>query len=126
MRDRERFADFERHVPHDVAMFIPELIKFWIDRIVEDVELKQLNDFSRCVDPNGLLQFRKQVVDKDRQAGNVVHVRVRDNHITHSSALSLGRGDADTAGINRHSIINEKAGQTLRRIRAAAGIERTR
>ena len=56
----------------------------------------------------------------------MIHVWVRDNHITHRSALSIGRGDADTAGINRHSIVYEKAGETLRRIRAAAVIERTR
>ena len=76
--------------------------------------------------PNGLLQFGKQVVNEDRQAGNVVHVWVRDNHIPHSSALSVSRRDADTAGIDRHTIVYEKAGQTLRRIRAAARIERTR
>jgi hypothetical protein len=75
---------------------------------------------------NRLLQFGKQVINEDRQAGNVVHVWVRDNHITHGSALRVRRGDADTTGINSHSIVDQKAGQTLRRIRAAACIERTR
>ena len=50
---------------------------------------------------------------------------MRDYHVTNRAALSVAKRNAKTAGVHRDLIVDEKAGQTLRRIRAAAGVERT-
>ena len=50
-------------------------------------------------------------------------MRVRNDHVTNRAALLIGEGDADASGVNRYAVIDEKARQALRRIRAAVGIE---
>ena len=72
----------------------------------------------------GLFQFAKQIVDKDWQARDVIHVRMRHDHVADSAALIFAEGDTDAAGIDGDSVINQKASQTLRRAGAPAGIER--
>ena len=72
----------------------------------------------------GLFQFAKQIVDKDWQAGDVIHVRMRDDHVTDRAALIFTEGDTDAPGIDGDPVINQKASQTLRRAGTPAGIER--
>ena len=74
---------------------------------------------------NGLAKFAKQVINKYRQAGDVIHVRMGDDYIADRTPLGFTQGDADAAGIDGHAIVDHKAGQALRRVGAAAGIERT-
>jgi len=38
--------------------------------------------------------------------------------------LRFGKSDADTAGVDGDAVVNDKAGQTLRRCRAPVSIER--
>ena len=109
MRDPEFFADFKRNILHYSAVFILQLIEPRIHAVVEDVALQQLDDFGRRVDVNGLREFAKQIVDINRQAGNVVHVRVRDNNIAHGLPLRFGKSDADAAGVNGDAVIDDKA-----------------
>ncbi len=51
-------------------------------------------------------------------------MRMGDNHITNRVTLRIGESNADTAGVHRHAIVNEKASQPLRRSSAAGGIKR--
>ena len=44
---------------------------------------------------------------KDRQAGNVVHVRMRDDDIANRLALRVGQSDGDAACINGHAVVNQ-------------------
>ena len=73
---------------------------------------------------NRLRQFSKQIVDKDWQAGDVIHVRMCDDHVANGVALLFAEGNADTSGIDGDAVINQKASQTLRRAGAPVGIER--
>ena len=72
----------------------------------------------------GFFQFAKQIVDKDWQACDVIHVRMRDDHVTDRAALIFTEGDTDAPGIDGDPVINQKASQTLRRAGTPAGIER--
>jgi hypothetical protein len=51
-------------------------------------------------------------------------MRVRDDYVADLTALGFGKRNADTAGINRNAIVNEEAGQALRRVSASTVIER--
>ena len=48
---------------------------------IENVTLEQVNHLLRGVNANRLFQRGKEIVDVDRQARNVVHVRMSDNDI---------------------------------------------
>ena len=48
-----------------------------------------------------------------------------DDHIADSLLLTFSQSDADAAGIDRDAIVDHKASEALRGIRAALGIERT-
>ena len=74
---------------------------------------------------NGLAKFAKQVINEYRQTGDVIHVRMGHDHITDRTPLGFIQGDANAAGVDGHAIVDHKAGQALRRVGAALGIERT-
>jgi hypothetical protein len=76
------------------------------------------------VDAHRLAQLSKQIIDEYRQARDVIHMRVRDDHIADSLLLRFSQGDANAAGIDRDAIIDHKASEALRGIRALR-IERT-
>jgi len=50
-------------------------------------------------------------------------MRVRDDDVTDLTALVFVKRDADAPGINRDAIVNQEAGQALRRVSMPAGIE---
>src|SRR3954454_25179868 len=126
VRRAKFLACLERNVLHDPATFVRQLIELRINRVVEDIRLQQIDDFLSCMNPNWLFELTKEIVNKDWQTGDVVHVRMRDNHVPHRLALGFRKSNPKTAGIDRDAVIDEKACQALRRSRAAAGIERTR
>ncbi|MDX6386112.1 MAG: hypothetical protein QOK48_3685, partial [Blastocatellia bacterium] len=72
----------------------------WIDVVVEDVALEQVDYFGRRVNADWLFQFAEQIVNKDRQAGDVIHVRMRYDNIADLPPLSLIRRDANAAGVD--------------------------
>jgi hypothetical protein len=49
---------------------------------------------------------------------------MRDDYIADGSTLFVGQGDTQTAGIDGDALVNQEAGQTLRRVGAATGVER--
>jgi hypothetical protein len=73
---------------------------------------------------NRLFQLTEKVVNKDRQARNMIHVRVRDDNVADLTPLGFVQRNADAPGINRYAIIDQETGQALRRISVPAGIER--
>ena len=125
MRNPELFAQLERYVLHNMAVLIPELIEFRINDIIEDVGFKQFDHFRRRVYAHGLAQLAKQIVYEDRQAGDVIHMRVGDDDVTHGPLLRVGKRNANTAGIDRHPIVDDEAGKALRGTGAALRVERT-
>jgi hypothetical protein len=76
------------------------------------------------VNADRLFQFAEKIVNKDGQTGNMIHMRVRDDYVADLTALGFVKRNADTAGINRDAIVNEEAGQALRRVSASTVIER--
>ena len=76
------------------------------------------------MNPDGLFQFAKQIVDKDRQAGNVIHVGMRHDYVAHRAALCFVQRNAEAAGVNRDAVVNQEASQALRRISVPAVIKR--
>jgi len=57
----------------------------------------------------GLFQFAKQIVDKDWQACDVIHVRMRHDHIADRTALIFTEGDTDAPGIDADAVVDQKA-----------------
>jgi hypothetical protein len=49
---------------------------------------------------------------------------MRYDHIAHSAALALIKGNADTARINGNAFVDQKASQALRLAGAPIGIKR--
>src|ERR1043165_6886464 len=96
-------------------MLIFELGKSRIDVVVENVTLEEIDDLLRSVNPDGLGQFTKKIVNENGQARDVIHVGVRDDNVANGLTLSFSQGEADAAGIDGHAIVDEKAGQALRR-----------
>lgn len=106
-------------------MLVLELGESWIDVIVENIALQEVDDFLRSVNPDWLGQFTKKIINENWQARDVIHVGVRDDNVANGLTLSLSQGEADTAGIDSHAIVDEKAGQALRRRGSAGGVKRT-
>ena len=76
------------------------------------------------MDADWLLQLAKQVIHEDRETGNMIHVRMCDDHIADRPPLSFGESDANAAGIDCDAFVDEEARQSLRRVRAPVVIER--
>ena len=119
MSDIELLSGFERHVFHYIAVGILQQVELWIDSVVEDISFQQFDYFGRRVDADRLMKVTEQVIDKDRQAGDVIHVRMGDNHIADATLLRVAKRNSNTAGVDTDPVINHKAGKALRRTSAA-------
>jgi hypothetical protein len=106
-------------------VLVLQFVEFRIDRVVENVSLQKIDDFGRGVNANWLFQFGKQIVNIDWQTGDVIHVRMGYDHVSHGASLRFAQGDSDAAGIDRYPVVNHKASETLRGIGASAVIEGT-
>ena len=126
MRDRELFADPERHVFHHRPMLISQVGESRIYVVIKNIALKQTNDFFSRVYSNGLSQLAKQIIDKNRQAGDVIHVRMRNNYVSHGAALRVGERQANAARVDCHLIVDQKTSEALSRCCPAGPVERTR
>jgi hypothetical protein len=58
------------------------------------------------VDPHRLLQTRIKIVDENREACDMVHVRVRNDDVFDFRPLIVGQSNGDTAGVNRHAVVD--------------------
>ena len=70
------------------------------------------------------LEFAEQIINKDGQAGDMIHVGVGHDYIANSALLRFTQRNADTPGVNRHPIVDDKARQALRGTSATLRIER--
>jgi hypothetical protein len=43
----------------------------------------------------------------------MVHVRMRDNYVSHLLTLLSGRGQSNAAGVDGHTLVDKETGQTL-------------
>jgi hypothetical protein len=55
----------------------------------------------------------------------VIHVRVSNYDVAYAALLRVAKRNSNAAGIDGDTIVDDKAGKTLRETRAAMGIERT-
>ena len=46
-----------------------------------------------------------------------------DDYVTHGAALRIGGSDTEATSVDCYALVNQKAGQPLRRIGAAAGVK---
>ena len=60
----------------------------------------------------GFSGFQK-IVDKNRQTGDVIHMRVGHDDVAHFLALFSSQRQRDAAGVNGNTLVYEKACQTL-------------
>jgi hypothetical protein len=68
-------------------------------------------------------QRRIEIVNEDRQTGDVVHVRMRDDYVTYCVPLIRGESDGQATGVNCHAVVDKVTGQTLFKGRLAVTIE---
>ena len=107
-----------------MTVLVLEFGKTRIDIVVENIALQQIDDFLSRVNPDWRFKFAKEVVHEDGEAGDVIHVWMRDYDIAHAAPLRFSKGDSDTAGIDGYALVDEKAGQPLLKSSAPLGIER--
>src|SRR5439155_14770592 len=122
--DGEFLAEAERYVLHDGAAVIAQLSKPRIDIVVENIALQKIDNLLRCVDADRLFQLAEEFVNEYRQAGNMIHMRMRDDDIADGSALRFSRRNTNTTGVDGDAGVNNETRQPLRRINATMGIER--
>ncbi len=108
MSDAKLFAHSKRHVFHDVTVVVRQLRKARINSPVEDVALKQFDYFFRCVDAHRLFDHCKDVVNEDRERGDMVYVRMCDDNVAYVGALLVCDGEREASCIKRDAIINQK------------------
>src|SRR2546422_9404941 len=97
----EFLAHRNRNVLHPRPMLVRQFRKARIDIPVEDVPLEQVDYYLCRMNANRFLQTCEEVVNKDRQTGNVVHVRMRDNDIANQLTLFVRQRDGDTRSEER-------------------------
>src|SRR3954464_13647206 len=124
MSDVEFLSGFERHVFHYIAVGILQQMELWIDSVVEDISFQQFDYFRRCVNADRLMKITEQVINEDRQAGDVIHVGMRDNHVANALLLYIAQRNSDRAGVNCDAVVDDKASKALRGTGAAVGVER--
>ena len=76
------------------------------------------------MDANRLTQLPEYIIDEYWQAGDVIHVRMRDDDIADATLLRFVKRNADAAGIDRDAIIDHKACKALRETSATLRGER--
>jgi hypothetical protein len=94
-------------------MLICQLGEPWVDIPVENIALKGIDHDLSCMDSNRLFQAGKQIVDKDREAGDMVHVKMSDDDVPHVLTLCVAQSDRNAAGIYGHAIVDQIASETL-------------
>ena len=123
MRDRCLLTHRQRHVFHDWAMLVSQFRKSRIDIVVENIALKEFDYFVGGVNANRLSQLAKKIINEDRQARDVVHVRMRDDNVANGLSLTLGQRETDAARIDTDAVVDQEARQALCRRRPTGGIE---
>ena len=121
--DRNLLACGEGNVFHHGTVLVPKFSKTRIDVVVENITLQQIDYFLGSMNANRLSQLAEEIVNKDWQACDMVHVRMSDNDVAHGLPLCFRQRKADAAGVDRHAIVDKEAGQALRRRRAAVGVK---
>src|SRR6185369_15725547 len=106
VRDRKLLAALEGKIFHDPPVLIPQLRKARVDVVVENVTLQQIDHFLRSVNANRLSELTKKIVDKYREARDVIHVRMGHDNVAYGATLLFGQSQSNAAGINRHAIVN--------------------
>lgn len=69
------------------------------------------------------LQSGIEIINEDRQAGDVVHVWVSDNDVPHSLALVGREGDGNAARIDSNALVNQEACESLIECGAAVAVK---
>ena len=68
---------------------------------------------------NRFVKLAEEVINKDRETGDVIHVRMGNDHIAHAALLGVAERNPNTAGVDGDAVINHKAGKALRETDAA-------
>ena len=100
-----------------------EVLERRVDRPVEDITFEQTADHLRGVDADGLFEEGKEVIHEDGERRDVIHVRVRDDDITHRRALIFREADGDAPGVYADAAVHHEAAQTLLRRGAPLGVD---
>ena len=65
------------------------------------------------MDAHRLFQTGEKVVNKDREAGDVVHVWMGHDDVAHLLTLRVAQGDGHAARIDGHAVVNQVASEAL-------------
>src|SRR6185369_1310633 len=113
MGHSERCANGNRNVLHHWTIVVLQVRKARVNVPVEHVAFKQLYHLRSRVDAHRLLQTRIKIVDEDWKTRDVVHVRMRHDDVSDGIALLAVQSNRDTAGVNRHAVVDDKTCQAL-------------
>jgi hypothetical protein len=94
-------------------MLIRQLGEPWVYIPVENIALKGIDYNLSCMDSNRLFQAGKQIVNKDREAGDMIHVKMSNDDVSHGLTLCVTQSDRNAAGVDGHAIVNQIASETL-------------
>ena len=75
------------------------------------------------MNPNRRFKLAKEVIHKNWQAGDVIHMRMGDDNVAHAPPLGFSKRDSDAAAIDRYTIVDQKAGQSLLKSGTPFGVE---
>ena len=106
MSNAKFLAGNKRHVLHHWPALVFEDVESRIDIVVEYISLEQIDYFLGCVNADWLFNFREKIVHVNRQAGDMIHVRMRDDHVAHLAALRVRQSDPDAAGVNGDAFVD--------------------
>jgi len=106
MSNTKFLAGNKRHVSHHRPPLVFQDVESRIDIVVEDISLEQIDYFLSCVNADWLFNFREKIVHVNRQAGDMIHVRMRDDHVAHFAALYFRQSDPDAAGVNGDAFVD--------------------
>ena len=62
---------------------------------------------------NWFFQAGVEIIDEDRQRGDMVHVGMSDDYIAYLLSLFVRKSDSDASCINRDAIIDHETGEVL-------------
>src|ERR1700753_563110 len=112
MRDAELLAHAEGDELHDGRLAVVEVLERRIDGAVENVASDQRADLLGRVYAYRLFEECEKVVNENRERGEVVDVRVRDDNVAHRLALGVVPADGDAGRVNRHAPVDDEATQS--------------
>ena len=104
--NRKFFADSKRNVFHDRAVLVPQFGESRINVVVEDVALEKGHDFLSRMYSDWFRQLAKQIINKDRQARDVIHVRVRNDYVAHGTSLRVAQRQTNTACVHCYLVVD--------------------